>query len=64
MDATDYDLSERIYDYSGMEMVLPSNNEYINVTIDTYTLENPKVKTITLTFVYERGNWYLDSPTY
>ena len=64
VDATDYDFSERIYDYASMEMVLPSNNEYINVTVDTYTLENRNVKTITLTFVYERGNWYLDSPTY
>lgn len=64
IDATDYDLSERIYDYSSMEMVLPSNNKYINITIDTYTLANRKVKTIQLTFVYERGNWYLDSPTY
>lgn len=64
VDTTDYGFSERIYDYASMEMVLPSNNEYINVTVDTYTLENRNVKTITLTFVYERGNWYLDSPTY
>ncbi|MGM9645015.1 MAG: hypothetical protein ACI3X1_08010 [Eubacteriales bacterium] len=62
--ATDFDLSERIYDYSSMEIVKPSNGEYLNITIDTYTLRDKKVKTITLSFIYERGNWYLDSPTY
>lgn len=62
--ATDFELSERIYDYSSMQIVKPSNSEYVNITIDTYTLEDKKVKNISLTFVYERGNWYLDSPTY
>ena len=62
--ATDFDLSERIFDYSSMEIVKPSNGEYMNVTIDTYTLRDKRVKTITLSFIYERGNWYLDSPTY
>ncbi|MBP3377059.1 MAG: hypothetical protein J6L83_09875 [Clostridia bacterium] len=62
--ATDFELSERIYDYSSMQIVKPSNNEYINITIDTYTLDDKNVKNISLTFVYERGNWYLDSPTY
>lgn len=62
--ATDFDLSERIFDYSSMEIVKPSNGEYMNVTIDSYSLRDKKVKTITLSFIYERGNWYLDSPTY
>lgn len=62
--APDYKLSERIYDYSSIRMIEPSSDEYINITIDTYTLANRKVKTISLSFVYERGNWYLDSPTY
>lgn len=62
--ATDFDLSERIYDYSTMQIVKPSNNEYVNITIDSYTLKDRKIKTVSLTFVYERGNWYLDSPTY
>ena len=62
--APDYKLSERIYDYSSIRMFAPSSDEYINITIDTYTLANRKVKTISLSFVYERGNWYLDSPTY
>ena len=62
--ATDFELAERIYDYSSMKIVKPSNGEYVNVTIDTYTLEDKTVKNILLTFVYENGDWYLDSPTY
>ncbi len=62
--ATDFDLSERIYDYSSMQIVKPSNGEYLNITIDSYTLRDRRVKTISLSFIYERGNWYLDSPTY
>ena len=62
--ATDFELSERIYDYSTMQIVKPSNKEYINITVDSYTLKDRTVRTVSLTFVYERGNWYLDSPTY
>ena len=62
--ATDFELSERIYDYSSMQIVKPSNGEYVNITIDTYTLDDKIIKNISITFVYERGNWYLDSPTY
>lgn len=62
--ATDFKLSDRIYDYSTMQIVKPSNGEYVNITVDSYTLEDKTVKTVSLTFVYERGNWYLDSPTY
>ncbi len=62
--ATDYNLSDRIYDYSTMEIVKPSNGEYVNINIESYTLEDRTRKTVLLTFVFERGNWYLDSPTY
>ena len=54
--ATDYNLSDRIYDYSTMEIVKPSNGEYVNITIESYTLEDRTRKTVLLTFVYERGN--------
>ena len=63
-DAVDFGLSERIYDYSTIEIVKPSSDKYINITIETYTLDNPKRETITLSFTFERGNWYLDTPTY
>ena len=62
--ATDFELSERIYDYSTMEIVKPSSNDYINIKIESYTLENSERITVNLSFTYENGNWYLDSPTY
>ena len=62
--ATDFGIEERIYDYSTMKIVTPSNNEYVNVTIESYSLNDKTVREVSLTFVFERGNWYLDSPTY
>ena len=64
VNAKNFGLSERIYDYSTMKIVTPSNNEYINVTVQTYTLEDRKMKEVSLSFSFERGNWYLDCPTY
>ena len=64
-DASDFKLSERVYDYSTIEIVKPSSSEYINITIESYSIDNPEVRqTISLGFVFERGNWYLDTPTY
>ena len=62
--ATDFELAERIYDYSTMKIVKPSNKEYINVKIESYTLENEIREIVNLSFIYENGSWYLDSPTY
>lgn len=62
--ATDFGLSERIYDYSTMEIVDPSAEDYVNVSIESYSLSDPTVRTVYLSFIYENGNWYLDSPTY
>ena len=60
-----FDFTERIYDYSTMEIVAPSSGEYINVTIESYTIDHPdKRETLTLGFIFESGNWYLDTPTY
>ncbi|MBE6684606.1 MAG: hypothetical protein E7592_03005 [Ruminococcaceae bacterium] len=62
--AGEFSLSERIYDYSTMEIVKPSNSKYVTVSIESYTLKDPKRRTVDLTFVYENGDWFLDSPTY
>jgi len=64
IDAGEFSLSERIYDYSTMEIVKPSNSKYVTVSIESYTLKDPKRRTVDLTFVYENGDWFLDSPTY
>lgn len=62
--AGEFTLSERIYDYSTMKIVKPSNAKYVTVSIESYTLSDPTRKEINLSFVYENGDWYLDSPTY
>ena len=56
---------ERIYIYSTMKIVRPSNKEYVNVEIQSYLESTPdKIETDRLSFLYEDGNWYLDTPTY
>jgi hypothetical protein len=63
--ASDFNLTERIYDYSTIEIVKPSSGEYLNITIESYTVDDPETRqTISLGLVFERGNWYLDTPTY
>ena len=62
--AMDFGLSERIYDYSTMKIVEPSTTDYVNISIESYTLADPTKREVFLSFVYENGNWYLDSPTY
>ena len=64
VNATDFKLSERIYDYSTMSVIEPYAEDYINVSIESYTLADPTRRTVYLSFIYENGNWYLDSPTY
>ena len=57
--------NERIYLYDTMKIVRPSNKEYINVDIESYLINNPdKKQTERLSFAFEDGNWYLDTPTY
>lgn len=62
--ALDYKLSERIYDYSSMKIISPSSANYVNISIESYSLSDLKENTVCLSFVYENGNWFLDSPTY
>ena len=59
-----FTVNERIYDYSTMTIIEPSSADYINVTVESYSIEDSKRITITLSFTFERGDWYLDCPTY
>ena len=59
-----FTVNERIYDYSTMEIIAPSSADYINVTVESYSVGNSERITITLSFIFERGDWYLDCPTY
>lgn len=60
----DFKVEERIYDYSTMKMIDPSSADYINVSIESYSLADNVRRVVYLSFAYENGNWYLDSPTY
>lgn len=62
--ATDFGLSERIFDYSTMEIIKPSTQDYVNVEIECYSLADRNRVTYTLSFILEDGEWRLDSPTY
>jgi hypothetical protein len=54
----------RVYDYAAMEIVGGSNATRIRVSIPSYSESKPDVwTTVTLSFVYENGDWYLDSPS-
>lgn len=62
--ATDFNVNERIYDYSTMKITDPSSSSYVNISVDSYSIEDGVYTTVYLSFAYENGNWYLDSPTY
>jgi hypothetical protein len=54
----------RVYDYASMKIENYSHSSYLKVSINSYTENDPgKWKTVYLTFVFENGNWYLDSPS-
>lgn len=67
-----YFTEHKTYDYSTMKVVRPSKAEHVNVEIVAngryLDYENFEVKTgehtVTLTFVFENGEWRLDTPTY
>lgn len=60
----DFKVDERIYDYSTMKIVDPSTANYINVSVESYSIADKIRRVVYLSFSYENGNWYLDSPTY
>lgn len=54
----------RVYDYAAMEITEDSHSTYIRVAIPSYTESHPdEWVTVYLSFVYENGDWYLDSPS-
>ena len=60
----DFKVDERIYDYSTMKIIDPSSADYINVSVESYSISDKVRRVVYLSFIYENGNWYLDSPTY
>ena len=54
----------RVYDYATMEIMDGSNASYLRVSISSYSESYPdEWKTVYLSFVFENGDWYLDSPS-
>lgn len=54
----------RVYDYASMEIVSYSHASRLRVSINSYTEDRPEEwKKVYLSFVYENGDWYLDSPS-
>ena len=54
----------RVYDYASMQIVDYSHASRLRVSIRSYTEDRPEEwKTVYLSFVYEKGDWYLDSPS-
>ena len=55
----------RVYDYASMEIdEKASNATRIRVAIPSYSESKPDVwTTVYLSFVFENGDWYLDSPS-
>ena len=64
VNATVFALSERIYDYSTMTIIDPSSDTYVNISVESYSLADPTRRTVYLSFVFENGNWFLDTPSY
>lgn len=55
----------RVYDYATMEIVKPSSNQYLFVSLESYTEAHQDQRvTFTLSFVWENDNWYLNAPSY
>ena len=55
----------RVYDYASMEIVEDnSSSKRLKVSIRSYSEDHPEEwRTVYLSFVYENGDWYLDSPS-
>ena len=54
----------RVYDYASMEITEYSHASRLRVSILSYSEKYPdEWKRVYLSFVYENGDWYLDSPS-
>lgn len=58
-------LGRRIYDFSTIKIIRPSNESRVNLTIDTHLEGEDEILNVRLTLLRGAdGRWYLDSPTY
>ncbi len=67
MQRTDYEplfTKRRIYDYSTMRIVKPSNAHYVTIEIESRLEGEEQTVTDTLSLVLEEDGWRLDAPTF
>lgn len=63
--ADSFSYQRKIYNYSTMKIVKPSDDDYVTVELEAYDVGmSHKPRILKITFVKEGGEWYLDSPTY
>lgn len=55
---------KRIYDYSTMKIVRPSNGRVVNITMDSHIEGEDEILNVRLSLVLQNGKWYLNTPTY
>ena len=56
---------QRRYDLDSMKIIRPSRKNYVSLSIDSYLIgDEDNILNVTLRFVLQDGEWYLDSPTY
>ena len=55
----------RVYDFSTMKIVRPSNAERVNISVETHIEGQTEILKVNIVLVKAAdGQWYLDSPTY
>lgn len=64
-EADSFSYQRKVYNYSTMKIVKPSDDDYVTVELEAYDVGmSHKPRILKITFVKEGGEWYLDSPTY
>lgn len=67
MQRTDYEplfTQKRIYDYSSMRLVKPSNAQHLTIEVKSHLEGEDATVTDTLSLVLEEDGWRLDEPTF
>lgn len=53
----------KVYDYATMKILRESTATNVRVEVECYEVDKPAERiTVKVSFVYENGDWYLDSP--
>ena len=67
MQSIDYEpiiTQQRVYDYTTMQIVSPSNATYVTISLDSYEEGKTEPTLAHLKLILEQDGWRLDTPTY